>query len=36
MIVRILGEGQWDVDEEHRWSSTRSTTGLAAVDAGDE
>lgn len=37
MIVRILGEGQWDVDEEHLSELNRLDTEVeGAVDSGDE
>ena len=37
MIVRILGEGQWEVADDTSTRSTRSTARVeAAVEAGDE
>jgi hypothetical protein len=37
MIVRILGEGQWDVSEEHLTELNKLDDEVeAAVEAGDE
>jgi hypothetical protein len=37
MIVRILGEGQWEVDDEHLTSLNKLDDEVeAAVEAGDE
>jgi len=37
MIVRILGEGQWDLDEEHLTALNRLDEEVeAAVESGDE
>jgi len=37
MIVRILAEGQWDVDDEHLTELNRLDSAVeSAVEAGDE
>jgi hypothetical protein len=37
MIVRILGEGQWEVDEEHLTELNKLDSAVeAAVESGDE